>query len=130
MGNKDIVELNDSSWEKSVEKGEKPVMVMFYSASCPHCMAMEPHFETYAKEFKDKVVFARVNAPNNLTIASRYGVMGTPTFKFFCHGKPVQELAGAVYPSLLKKTVEDSLKHGSECVKNTTWIDYGTDGYA
>ena len=103
---------------------------MFYSITCPHCMAMEPHFEKYADEFKDKVVFARVNAMNNLSTTSRYGVMGTPTFKFFCNGKPVQELTGAVYPSLLKKTVEDSLHHGSECVKNTTWIDYGLDGYA
>jgi len=125
-----IIELNDSNWEKSVEKGEKPVMVMFYSISCPHCMAMEPHFEKYADEFKDKVVFARVNAANNPITTSRYGVMGTPTFKFFCNGKPVQELAGAVYPSLLKKAVEDSLQHGKECVKNTTWIDYSIDGYA
>lgn len=130
MSNRNIIELNDSNWENSVEKGEKPVMVMFYSITCPHCIAMQPHFEKYADEFKDKVVFARVNAIDNATVASRYGVMGTPTFKFFCKGKPVQELAGAVYPSLLKKAVEDSLHHGSECVKNTTWIDYGLDGYA
>jgi hypothetical protein len=56
--------------------------------------------------------------------------MGTPTFKFFCKGKPIQELVGAIYPTLIKKTVEDSLKQGLQCVNNTTWIDLGITGYA
>ena len=130
MNTQDVIELNDAKWEKNVQKGEKPVMVMFYSTTCPHCHEMKPHFEKYANEFKDKVVFAKVNIMDNPTIVDRYGIMGTPTFKFFCKGKPVQELVGAVYPSLLNKTVEDSLQHGSQCVKNTTWIDYGINGYA
>lgn len=130
MNTQDIVELNDANWEKSVEEGEKPVMVMFYSTSCPHCQAMEPHFEKYANEFKDKVVFAKVNVTDNPTIVGRYGIMGTPTFKFFCKGKPIQELVGAIYPTLLKKAIEETLQHGSQCVKNTTWIDPGITGYA
>ena len=130
MNTQDVIELNDANWEKSVEKGEKPVMAMFYSTTCPHCHAMEPHFEKYANEFKDKVVFAKVNIMDNPTIVRRYGVMGTPTFKFFCKGQPIQELVGAVYPTSLKKTIEDSLQHGSQCVKNTTWIDPGITGYA
>ena len=84
----------------------------------------------WTNEFKDKVVFAKVDVAVNPTIVSRYGIMGTPTFKFFCKGKPVQELVGAIYPTLIKKTVEDSLKQGLQCVNNTTWIDPGITGYA
>jgi len=130
MNTQNVIDLNDASWEKSVEKGKKPIVVMFYTTTCPHCSAIEPHFEKYADEFKDKVVFAKVDVINNPTIVYRYGIMGTPTFKFFCRGKPVQELVGAVYPTVLKKTVEDSLQNGSQCVKNATWFDYGIDGYA
>ena len=130
MNAQDVIELNNANWEKNVEKEEKPVMVMFYSTSCPHCQAMEPHFEKYANEFKDKVVFANVNVADNPTIVGRYGIMGTPTFKFFCKGKPTQELVGAIYPTLLKKAIEETLQHGSQCVKNTTWIDPGITGYA
>ena len=130
MNNQDIIELNDANWVKKVEKEEKPVMVMFFSNSCPHCQAIEPHFEKYAIEFKDKVVFANVNVADNPTIVGRYGIMGTPTFKFFCKGKPIQELVGAIYPTLLKKAIEETLQHGSQCVKNTTWIDPGITGYA
>ncbi len=61
--------------------------------------------------------------------AERYGVRSTPTFKFFCGGKPVQEMVGAVYPALLKKMVDEVLLHGRECAKNSTTIDYEITGY-
>jgi thioredoxin 1 len=36
---------------------------------------------------------------------------------------------GAVYPSLLKKMVDEVLVHGRECAKNSTTIDYEITGY-
>ena len=45
---------------------------------------MMPHFEKYAEDFKDKILFARIDvARNPLAVSSRNGVMATPTFKFF-----------------------------------------------
>ena len=46
---------------------------------------------------------ARLNIMTNLWTAERYGIRSTPSFKFFCDGKPVREMVGAVYPALLKK---------------------------
>ena len=123
MTTKNVIELDDTNWEKTVEKGKLPVFVMFYSPTCPFCKQMEPYFYEYAGQFKEKVLFARVNVVNSPTINSRYGIMGTPTFKYFCQGHPIQELSGAIYPTLLKKAVEDGLNHGENCEKNTTWFD-------
>jgi thioredoxin 1 len=129
MTEQDVVDLDDLSWEKTVEHGEKPSVVMFYSPTCAYCRSMEPYFSEYAKEFRDTVVFARVNIMVSQWIAERYSVRGTPTFKFFCSGKPVSELVGAVYPAILKKMVEDVLQHGDACAKNRTEIDYDITGY-
>jgi thiol-disulfide isomerase/thioredoxin len=129
MKNENVLELDDSNWEKNVEKSDKPVFVMFYTDSCPYCKQMEPFFFEYSKEYKDKVIFARINLIQSPTITNRYSITGTPTFKFFCGGKPVQELTGAIYPTLLKKLVEDLLQHGSECTVKTTWIDPVDPGY-
>ena len=123
MGKSVIVQLDDTNWEKIVEKGSKPVMVMFTSPTCPYCHQMEPSFDQYADEFKNKVVFGKANIVNSQTIVNRYGIMGTPTFKYFCKGHPIQESSGAVYPPLLKKMVEDGLNHGSDCEQKTSWID-------
>jgi thioredoxin-like negative regulator of GroEL len=124
-----LVEVDDVTWERSVEKSSRPVAVMFYSPSCVFCHQMEPYFRNYAQEYKEEVVFARLNIITNPWTAERFGVLSTPTFKFFCDGKPVREMVGAVYPALLKKMVEEVLIHGKECAKNSTTIDYEITGY-
>jgi len=124
-----VLEVDDLLWEKTVEKGKTPVAVMFYSPTCQFCHQMEPYFRTYAKEYQGAILFVRLNIMVSQWTAERYGVRSTPTFKFFCDGKPVQELVGAVYPALLKKVVDDVLIHGKECAKNSTTIDYEITGY-
>ncbi len=124
----DVVDVTDRSWEEVVERSDKPTLAMFYSPACSHCQTMMPHFEEYANEFKGEVKFVRVNIMDNSFMPERYGIMATPTFKFFCGGRPVRDLVGAVYPSLLKKMVEEGLSHGAECARNSTPIDYNV-GY-
>jgi thioredoxin 1 len=129
MTEEPLVEVDDLIWEKTVEKSSKPVAVMFYSPACIHCHQMEPFFKHYAEEFKGSVVFAKINILTSPWVAERYGVRSTPTFRFFCDGKAVQEMVGAVYPAILKKMVEEVLVHGKECAKNSTAIDYEITGY-
>jgi len=123
------VEVDDRNWEKNVEKAEHPVAVMFYSPVCPFCHQIEPYFRNYAREYQKTVIFARLNVLSSPWTSERYGVRSTPTFKFFCGGKPVQEIVGAVYPALLKKIVDEVLLHGKECAENSTTIDYEITGY-
>jgi thioredoxin 1 len=124
-----VIELTDLNWESLVEHGDMPVAVMFYSPSCAFCHQMEPHFRSFSAEFQGKCLFARTNILSNQWTAERYGVRSTPTFKFFCKGRPVQEIVGAIYPALLRKMIEEVLLHGTECVKNSTAIDYEITGY-
>jgi len=125
-----VIEANDRTWEETVEKSPIPVIVMFYTPACPHCRIMEPYFEEFAGEFAGKVRFARLNIVKSTWIGERYGVMSTPTFKFFCSGKPVQALVGAIYPAILKKHIEEVLIHGRECEEKSTEVDYEITGYA
>ncbi len=124
-----IVEVSDLTWEKTVEKAKDPVAVMFYSPTCAFCHQMEPYFREYAKEFAGSVIFARINIVLSQWTAERYAVRSTPTFKFFCSGKPVMEMVGAVYPAILKRTVAEVLVHGKECARKSTEIDYEITGY-
>jgi thiol-disulfide isomerase/thioredoxin len=125
-----VVEITDvETWENTVEKAKKPVVVMFYSPNCPHCQAMDPYFQQYSKEFQGKVAFVKVNIVDNVIVAAKYGVMGTPTFKFFCNGRPFVDRVGEMYPALIKKFVEDSLQDSPDCANKATWIDFGITGY-
>jgi thioredoxin 1 len=124
-----LIETDDLTWENTVEKSRKPVAVMFYSPTCTFCHQMEPYFRSYAGEYRDSVIFARINILTSQWTAERYGVKSTPTFKFFCSGKPVQEMVGSIYPAILKKMIDEVLIHGKECAKNSTLIDYDISGY-
>jgi len=125
-----VREITGKEWEPTVEKSTLPVAVMFYSPSCPHCRTMEPYFKDYGREYKGKMVFVRLNLADNSWIGERYGVMATPTFGFFCAGKPVQSFSGAVYPTILKQRIEEVLLHGGECAEQSSAVDYEISGYA
>jgi len=125
----ELIEVTDITWESTVEKGKVPVAVMFYSPTCAFCHQMEPYFREFARTLKGSVLFARLNILTSTWTPERYGVRSTPTFKFFCDGKPVQEIVGAVYPAILKRIIDDVLVHGKECAKNSTAIDYEITGY-
>jgi thiol-disulfide isomerase/thioredoxin len=107
-------EISEKDWKQKVEKQVNPVFLMFYSPTCPHCHSIEPYFDQYADELKDDVKFYKMNIAENQEIANRFGILGTPTFIFYCHGKPVRSIVGSIYPSLLKKTIEEGLQTGSE----------------
>ncbi|HUU75666.1 MAG TPA: thioredoxin family protein [Methanoregulaceae archaeon] len=124
-----LVEVSDRTWEKEIEKADGPALVMFYSPTCPHCRNMEPYFKQYAEEYAGLVLFARLDISTSQWIAERYGVRSTPTFKFFCNGKPVSDLVGAVYPALLKRMIDEGLKTGQECLQKSTIINYDITGY-
>jgi thioredoxin 1 len=128
-GQETPVEANDQIWERIVEKSERPVAVMFYSTTCPYCRVIDPYFVAYAKEFHENVLFVRLNIMTSMWTAERYGIRGTPTFKFFCGGKPVFEIVGAVFPVILKKMVEEVLVHGKECAGRVTEINYDITGF-
>jgi len=123
MSNEKVIEIEDiETWEMIVEKSSDLILVMFYSPSCPHCLLMEPYFNSYAKEFEGRVKFVKVNVIENIIIASKYGVLGTPTFKLFCKGHPIQDYVGEMYPSLIKKMVEDGILESEQCVDKVSWI--------
>ena len=129
MNGNNIIEINDMNWGQLVEESKKPIIVMFYSPECPYCKAMEPYFVNYSQEFKT-VTFARIDIASNPWTAERYGVMGTPTFKFFCHGRPVWEQVGQIYPSILKSAVENMATYGEDCIRKSTPIGQDITGYA
>jgi len=124
-----IHESNDRDWEIEVERTGIPVFVMFYSPTCKHCIQIQPYIEELAREFLGEVRFIRLNIIRFSWLAERYGVMATPTFLYFCGGKPIQTRVGAVFPVMLKKMVEEMVQHGEECLLRSTEMAKEITGY-
>ncbi|RPJ78482.1 MAG: thioredoxin [Alphaproteobacteria bacterium] len=129
MDEVNVVEVDDKNWEHLVEKSLKPVIVMFYSPRCSFCEFMEPYFINFAQEFENEAVFARMNVVANPWTAERYKIQHTPTFKSFCHGRPVWEQVGGVDLSMLKTAIENIINYGEECIRKSTLIGQNITGY-
>ncbi|XP_065844021.1 protein disulfide-isomerase A6-like [Oscarella lobularis] len=83
---KDVVELTDSNFEQMVLKSTDMWLVEFFAPWCGHCKNLAPHWAKAATTLKGKVSVGAVDATVHSSIASRFGVRGYPTIKFFPAG--------------------------------------------
>jgi protein disulfide-isomerase/protein disulfide isomerase family A protein 5 len=87
--NSDIVHLSTKNFNL-ILKEEKSVIVMFYANWCGHCKSLKPKYEAAAVKMRDKNIagmLAAIDATKENEIASKYGVKGYPTLKYFEFGE-------------------------------------------
>lgn len=124
-----IKELDDKSFDETLKNTDKLVIVEFYNTTCPNCQAIAPVYVELSQELEREAVFTKVNVERNTAISARYGVMGVPTFKFFCKNRPIGEIVGSVHATMLRNTIKDYIRHKLECVSKSTSIVFEMDGY-
>ncbi|KAG5322810.1 PDIA6 isomerase, partial [Pseudoatta argentina] len=84
---KDVIELTDENFDKTVLNSEDMWLVEFYAPWCGHCKNLAPEWATAATELKGKVKLGALDATVNTLRASKYEIKGYPTIKFFAPGK-------------------------------------------
>lgn len=75
--------------------GGKLVVVDFYATWCGPCKMIAPKLEEMSLEFKDSVVFLKVDVDENEEIAVDYKINAMPTFIFIKNKEKVDEICGA-----------------------------------
>ncbi len=106
MDNK-VKDFNEKLFNETLKSTDKLVIVEFYTSICPNCQAIAPIYTNLSKELKNLAIFTKVNAELNTILAVQFGIMGVPTFKFFCKNRVVGELVGSVNATLLRNTIKD-----------------------
>ncbi|MCW3986563.1 MAG: thioredoxin [Candidatus Bathyarchaeota archaeon] len=117
-----IVETNASNWKEEVPDSKDLVIVEFWHPQSPYCKMVEPVYVELSKEFVGKLKLAKFDVMKSLESqepAAKYGMMGTPTLKFFCQGKPVQDIVGVLTKDYLRQGIEFAIKKHRECAEKS-----------
>jgi thioredoxin 2 len=73
-----------------------PVLVDFWSPTCPRCQQLNPQFETAGVEQGDEVKFVKVSAADCRPLFAEYGVQAAPTLVLFRAGSELTRRDGSV----------------------------------
>lgn len=85
----DVVELNESNFDRLVLQSDSIWIVEFYAPWCGHCKQLVPEYKKAASALKGTVKVGSINCDENSSLASQYGVKGFPTIKVFGSNKKV-----------------------------------------
>lgn len=81
-----VEKVTRDSFEESVLKSDKPVLVDFYADWCGPCKMLSPVVEQIAEE-SDAYRVCKVNVDEAMDIAAEYGVVSIPTLVVFQNGE-------------------------------------------
>jgi thioredoxin 1 len=123
-----IRDVSDELFEDLLRRERGFIVLEFWSPGCDVCRQVEPEVLRAQEELGSDALFMRINTDHNNQLASKYQVVGTPTFIFFCKGKKVGEATGFVNSTILRNTVRDLQRYSASCPQEKH-INYEMDGY-
>ncbi|MFH1091523.1 MAG: thioredoxin [Pseudomonadota bacterium] len=96
MASDNLLHVNDTEFEETVLKSDKPVLVDFWAPWCGPCKAIGPTVEELADEYAGRIVVGKMNVDENPKTPSKYGIRAIPTLMVFKGGQLAEQITGAV----------------------------------
>jgi thioredoxin 1 len=94
MLTKHVRELDDSTFQDSTNKSDRPVLVDFWAPWCPPCRTLAPTIEAIAEQFDGRADVAKLDVDQNPETAAAHGISSIPTVLIFRGGQVVERITG------------------------------------
>ncbi|OEU82233.1 MAG: thioredoxin [Desulfobulbaceae bacterium C00003063] len=105
MTSGEVLILDDNNLAETVSK--YPFVVLdCWAEWCGPCKMVAPVIEQLAKEYADRITFAKLNIDENMGTAMKYQISAIPTMLVFRNG----EMAGQIIGALPKNHIEQKLQ--------------------
>jgi thioredoxin 1 len=89
-----VIEITSAEFDQKVLRSPVPVVVDFFADWCGPCRLLAPILQDLASELQDQVAVYKVDAVENIELATRLGITALPTVSVFKDGYEVARLVG------------------------------------
>lgn len=104
-----VVEVTDATFGDVVLKSSQPVLVDYWADWCAPCKQLSPIIEELAREYGDKITFAKLDTNSNQQVPTQQGVLSLPTIQVFVNGEVVKQFQGSKTKATLIKALSEYL---------------------
>jgi len=105
-----MLNLTDENFENEIQTAEKPILVDFFAVWCPPCSVLSPILDKLESEFKEKLIFSKINVDSSPKASQKYGINPIPAVILFKKGEPVSEFTGLKPEAEIREWLENQLK--------------------
>jgi thioredoxin 1 len=91
------IDISARSFDREVLEADRPVVVEFFSHSCPHCTKFNPVYEKLSEALGREAKFVKIDVllnSSNRTLAHNRGVRTVPTLEVFYAGRVIGNVVG------------------------------------
>lgn len=103
-------QITQADFDTEVLRSKEPVLVDFYTESCPPCRMMAPLLQEIELEANGALKVVKIDAATEPALAASFRVTSVPTFLAFSKGHCVGQTVGAKSKSGMKKWFDDSVR--------------------
>ena len=103
------VEIEEIQLEQLILHSKVPVIIEFMTQRCIICKTMKERLAEVSREFKDRMVWMRIDIENS-KLWQKYEIMSTPTLFYYNRGKLAERHTDFPEKEKIRQTLELLLK--------------------
>ncbi|WP_339044879.1 thioredoxin [Candidatus Zinderia endosymbiont of Aphrophora alni] len=104
-----VKSVTDLSFENDILKAKRPIILDFWAPWCNPCKMVLPIFSKVALEYKNIIIFTKLNVDENSEITKIFNIKSIPTLYFFRKGIVISKRIGVFSESQLMYFIEKNV---------------------
>ncbi len=104
-----VIELTDTTFDKTVHNSDVPVLVDFWAPWCGPCIMIAPILKEIADGYGNKAEICRLNVDDARDSAMEFGISAIPTLLLFKDGQVEKKWVGLTSKKDISAAIDELL---------------------